>query len=140
MTSQSFSLLFLVSWFFTPPELKFDVFGTSKHGEEKSLSNCFSLFLSVSLWRFYRANYKSLSYTLYQFRPSSALWPLASALVSRSSGLGSSAVGARFVVFLDKTLNYHSASQWIPANVIMVFRRVSMHGCLRRFVRKEPRF
>ena len=93
VTSRSFSLLFLVSWFFTPPELKFDVFGTSKHGEEKSLSNCFSLFVSVSLWRFYRANYKSLSYTLYQFRPSSALWPLASALVSRSSCLGSSAVG-----------------------------------------------
>ena len=59
---------------------------------------------------------------------------MVSALVSRSSGLGSSAVGARFVVFLDKTLNYHSASQWISANVILVFRRVSMHGCLRRFV------
>ena len=58
-----------------------------------------------------------------------------SALVSRWSSPGSSAVGGggggHFVVFLDKTLNYHSAFQWIPANV---FRRVSMHGCLRKFV------
>ena len=59
---------------------------------------------------------------------------MVSALVPRSSCPGSSAVGGRFVVFLDKTLNYHSASQWIPANVILVFRRVFMHGCLRRIV------
>ena len=32
------SLLFLVSRFCTPPEVKFDAFGTSKHGEGKSLS------------------------------------------------------------------------------------------------------
>ena len=31
------SLLFLVSQFCTPPEVKFDAFGTSKHGEGKSL-------------------------------------------------------------------------------------------------------
>ena len=42
------SLLFLVSRICTPPELKFNVFGTSKHGEEKSISNIFFLlYLSV---------------------------------------------------------------------------------------------
>ena len=35
------SLLFLVSRFCTPPEVKFGAFGTPKHGEGKSLSkNC----------------------------------------------------------------------------------------------------
>ena len=35
------SLLFLVLWF-TPPEVKFDAFGTSKHREGKSqLKKCF---------------------------------------------------------------------------------------------------
>ena len=32
---------FLVSWFCTPPEVKFDAFDTSKHGEGKSLSKIF---------------------------------------------------------------------------------------------------
>ena len=39
--------LLLVSRFCTPPKVKFHVFGTSKHGEGKSLSNFFSLSLSV---------------------------------------------------------------------------------------------
>ena len=33
--------------FCTPPEVKFDAFGTSKHGEGKSLSKFFLLYLSV---------------------------------------------------------------------------------------------
>ena len=42
------SVLFLVSRFCTPPEVKFDAFGTSKHEEGKSLSkNFFLLYLSV---------------------------------------------------------------------------------------------
>ena len=41
------SLLFLVSRFCTPPEVKFDAFGTSKHGEGKSLSKNYLLYLSV---------------------------------------------------------------------------------------------
>ena len=32
------SLLFLVSWFSTPPEVEFDAFGTSKYEEGKLLS------------------------------------------------------------------------------------------------------
>ena len=35
------SLLFLVSRLCTPPEVKFDAFGTPKHGEGKSLSQIF---------------------------------------------------------------------------------------------------
>ena len=41
LKSQSFP----VSCFCTPPEVKFDAFGTSKHGEGKSLSkkkNCYT--------------------------------------------------------------------------------------------------
>ena len=38
------SLLFLVSRFCSPPEVKFDAFGTSKHGEGKSLSKYFFCF------------------------------------------------------------------------------------------------
>ena len=56
---ETWSLLFLVSWFSTPPEVKFDAFGTSKHREGKSLSKIIS-----TLGRFNRANKKSLSYTL----------------------------------------------------------------------------
>ena len=45
---EAWSLLFLVSRFCTPPEVKFDAFGTSKHGEGKSLSkDFFLLYLSV---------------------------------------------------------------------------------------------
>ena len=55
MTSQSFS----VSYFgCTPPKVKFHVFGTSKHGDGKSLSNLFFAILISTLWRFYRANKK----------------------------------------------------------------------------------
>ena len=44
--------------------MKFDAFGTSKHGEGKSLSkNCFATLIST-LGRFNRANKKNLSYTL----------------------------------------------------------------------------
>ena len=60
------SLLFLVSRFCTPPEVKFDAFGTSKHGEGKSLSKkyIFATLIS-SLGRFSRANKKtSVIYTL----------------------------------------------------------------------------
>ena len=42
------SVLFLVSRFCTPPKVKFDAFGTSKHGEGKLLSKIFSLlYISV---------------------------------------------------------------------------------------------
>ena len=52
------SLLLLVSRFCTPPEVKFDTFGTSKHGEGKSLSkNCFAILIST-LGRFNLANKK----------------------------------------------------------------------------------
>ena len=58
------SLLFLVSWFYTSPEVKFHVFGTSKHGE-KTLSDISFAILSSTLRRFYRVNEKNnLSYTL----------------------------------------------------------------------------
>ena len=46
------------------PEVKFDAFGTSKHGEGKSLSKIFFAILISTLGRFNRANQKSLSYTL----------------------------------------------------------------------------
>ena len=59
------SLLFSVSQFCTPPEVKFHVFGPSKHREEKLLSNNFFFILISTLWRFYRANKKkSVIYTL----------------------------------------------------------------------------
>ena len=58
------SPLFLVSRFCTPPEVKFDAFGTSKHGEGKSLSKNFFATLTSTLGRFDRANKKNLSYTL----------------------------------------------------------------------------
>ena len=59
------SLLFLVSRFCTPPEVKFDAFGTSKHGEGKSLSKIFFATLISTLGRFNRANKKkSVVYTL----------------------------------------------------------------------------
>ena len=58
------SLLFLVSRFSTPPEVKFDPFGTSKHGEGKSLPKFFFAILISTLRRFNRANKKNLSYTL----------------------------------------------------------------------------
>ena len=51
------SLLFLVSRFRTPPEVKFDAFGTSKHGEGKSLSKKFFFATLIStLGRFNRTN------------------------------------------------------------------------------------
>ena len=53
------SLLFLVSRFCTPLEVKFHDLGTSKQGEENSLSNiCFAVLVSI-LWRFYRADKKT---------------------------------------------------------------------------------
>ena len=55
------SLLFLASRFCTPPEVKFDSFGTSKHGEGKSLSNFFLFALLIStLGRFNRGNKKKI--------------------------------------------------------------------------------
>ena len=50
--------------FCTPSEVKFHVFGTSKHGEGKSLSNVFLLFLSVHCGDFIGQIKKNLSYTL----------------------------------------------------------------------------
>ena len=53
MTSQSFLVsCFLVPRFCTPPEVKFDAFGTSKHGERKSLSKIFFAILISTLGRF----------------------------------------------------------------------------------------
>ena len=54
----------LVSRFYTPPEVKFDAFCTSKHGEGKSLSKNFFAILISTLGRFNRASKNSLSYTL----------------------------------------------------------------------------
>ena len=46
-------------------EVKFDAFGTSKHGEGKSLSKIFFATLTSTLGRFNRANKKkSVIYTL----------------------------------------------------------------------------
>lgn len=53
------SLLFLVSQFCTPPEVKFHVFSTSKHGEVKLLLNIFLSILLSILWRFYRESKKN---------------------------------------------------------------------------------
>ena len=59
------SLLVLVSRFCTPPEVKFDAFGTSKHGEGKSLLKKIFATLISTLGRFNRANKKkSVIYTL----------------------------------------------------------------------------
>ena len=58
------SLLFLVSRFCTPPEVKYDAFGTSKHGEGKSLSKMFFATLISTLGRFNRGYKKNLSHTL----------------------------------------------------------------------------
>ena len=54
------SLLFLVSRFCTPPEVKFDAFGTSKHGKRKSLWKNFFAVLISTLERFRRANKKKI--------------------------------------------------------------------------------
>ena len=123
MTSKSF----LVSCIFDPrfcdpPEVKFDVFGISKHREaRKIIIEFFFLAILISFtWRFYRVNKKKLSYL-----------PLVSALVSRSSCLGSSAVGDVVSCYLARHFTV-SASQWVPANVILNFQ--TGHGWLRRFV------
>ena len=58
------SLLFLVSRFCTPPKMRFDAFGSSKHMEGKLLLKHFFAILISALWGFYRANKKNLSYTL----------------------------------------------------------------------------
>ena len=50
------SVLFLVSRFCTPPEMKFDAFGISKHGKGKSLSKFFLSYTYKTLRRFNRAN------------------------------------------------------------------------------------
>ena len=59
MTSQSFPVS-CVWRFCTSPEVKFHVFGTSKHGEGKSPLNFLFAFLISTLWRFYRANKKKI--------------------------------------------------------------------------------
>ena len=55
------SLLFLVSRFCTPPEVKFDAFGTSKHGEGKLLSKIFVCYTSQHIGEQIK---KSVIYTL----------------------------------------------------------------------------
>ena len=62
ITSQSFPISFDLAVFY-PPEVKFHVFGT-KHGEEKSLSNTFLLYLSVHCGDFIEQIKKSVIYTL----------------------------------------------------------------------------
>ena len=57
-------LLFLVSRFCTPSEVKFHGFGTSKHGAGQSLWNFFLLFLSVHYGYFNEQRKKNMSYTL----------------------------------------------------------------------------
>ena len=54
------SHVFFVLQFHIPPEVKFHVFDSSKHGERKSVSNifCFAI-LAIVLWRFYRAKKKN---------------------------------------------------------------------------------
>ena len=66
LASQSFPVsCFLVSRFCTPLEVKFDAFGTSKHGEGKSLSKNFFATLISTLGKFNWANIKiSVIYTL----------------------------------------------------------------------------
>ena len=65
MTSQSFPVsCFLVSQFCTPLEVKFDAFGTLKHGEGKSLSKNFLLYLSAHWGDLIEQIKKNLSYTL----------------------------------------------------------------------------
>ena len=54
----------MVSRFCTPPEVKFDAFGTSKHGKGKSLWKKLFAVLISTLGRFDRANKKNLSHTL----------------------------------------------------------------------------
>ena len=60
MTSKSFPVsCFLFPQFCTSPEVTFDVFGTSKHGERKSLSNNYFAILISTLETSYRANKKN---------------------------------------------------------------------------------
>ena len=63
------SLLFLDSRFCTSPEVNFHIFGTSKHGKEKSLSNIFfAIDIIIStLWRFYRVNKNLLHFKSDEF-------------------------------------------------------------------------
>ena len=53
------SVLFSLARFCSPPEVKFHVFSSSKHGKEKSLSNSFLALLISSLSRLYQANEKT---------------------------------------------------------------------------------
>ena len=68
------SLLFLVSRFCTPPEVKFDAFRTSKHGEGKSLSKFFFATLISTLGRFNRANKKKSVIHFKEQLPWSLYW------------------------------------------------------------------
>ena len=65
LTSQSFPVsCFWCRGFVPPPEVKFDAFGTSKHGEGKSLSNFFFFFLSAHWGDLIEQIKKSVIYTL----------------------------------------------------------------------------
>ena len=63
MTSQSFP----VSWFCTPPEVKFDAFGTAKHGEGKLPSKNLFAILSSTLGRFNLARKKKNCHIHFKF-------------------------------------------------------------------------
>ena len=56
MTSQSFPVSRFGLAVLSPPEVKFDAFGSSKHRERKSPSKYFFAILISALWRFCRAN------------------------------------------------------------------------------------
>ena len=65
--SCSLKSCFLVSQFCTPPEVKFDAFGTSKHKEGKTLSKIF-IAIHISILRgFNRANIKKICHIHFKF-------------------------------------------------------------------------
>ena len=76
------SVLFLASWFWTPPEVKFDASGASKHEEGKSLSKIFAIHINT-FRRCNRASKKNLSYTLYIKQ---ILWKPITEFVAANSG------------------------------------------------------
>ena len=64
LTSQSFPVPVFSLAVLYSTEVKFDAFGTPKHGKGKSLWKNFFAVLISTLGRFDRANKKNLSYTL----------------------------------------------------------------------------
>ena len=62
------SLLFLVSRFCTPPEVKYDAFDTSKHGKGNRYRKYIFAILSSTLGRFNRANKKKICHIHFKNR------------------------------------------------------------------------